>query len=158
MAEGLVPTSFDWVRGRAECSLYKVFKELLVGVREDVDTRNSIQPNHNPKWSVGALSSNRFSVLREENTNGCPVNSSVEFILAKDHLEIVDDDETSPVSNTSPRLVATITLNNEGLCRLKVGDVELEQWQLRRMALESIFFGSGRKAANRVVTLPTGSY
>jgi hypothetical protein len=38
-------------------------------------------------------------------------------------------------------ITAGITLNNEGLCKLKVGETELDHWQVRRMALERLFFG-----------------
>jgi ornithine cyclodeaminase/alanine dehydrogenase-like protein (mu-crystallin family) len=38
-------------------------------------------------------------------------------------------------------LQASITLNSDGQCKLKVGNDELEQWQVRRMALETLSFG-----------------
>lgn len=41
------------------------------------------------------------------------------------------------------KLRATITLNNEGRCMLKVDGEELEPWNVRRMALEDLFFGKG---------------
>jgi hypothetical protein len=36
-----------------------------------------------------------------------------------------------------------VTLNDEGECRLKVGDDELEEWQVLKRALETLFFGDG---------------
>jgi hypothetical protein len=35
---------------------------------------------------------------------------------------------------------ATPTVNDEGKCRLKVNGIEREFWQVRRMALEKLFF------------------
>ncbi len=36
----------------------------------------------------------------------------------------------------------TLTLNNKGQCRLRIdGGEELEQWQVRRIMLEELFFG-----------------
>lgn len=37
---------------------------------------------------------------------------------------------------------ATITLNDEGECRLKINGLERETWQVRRTALERLFFGT----------------
>jgi len=38
--------------------------------------------------------------------------------------------------------VATVGLNDEGRCILRLEDMtELEQWQFRKRALESLFFG-----------------
>ena len=39
--------------------------------------------------------------------------------------------------------VIDVTLNNEGFCRLTVSGKEgdFEQWQVRKMALEKLFFG-----------------
>src|SRR5580698_1278026 len=96
MVENPVPVNFNWVRGRAECSLYKVFKELLVGVRADVDERNAIRQGERTKWSVGAESSNRFSVFREEEWEGRMLNSSIEFVISDNRLEIFDDDGKAP--------------------------------------------------------------
>jgi hypothetical protein len=39
------------------------------------------------------------------------------------------------------QFTGALTLNNNGECRLRVKDEELEQWQVRRMALEELFFG-----------------
>jgi hypothetical protein len=40
----------------------------------------------------------------------------------------------------SPSLRRPQTINDEGKCRLKVGGIEREFWQVRRMALEALFF------------------
>ncbi len=39
------------------------------------------------------------------------------------------------------KIVASPTLNNGGRCVLKVDGVELEQWQFRKMVLETYLFG-----------------
>ena len=35
---------------------------------------------------------------------------------------------------------ATLTINNEGICKLKIGDEEYTNWQVRKKALEKCFF------------------
>jgi hypothetical protein len=39
------------------------------------------------------------------------------------------------------KCIATLTLNNEGECRLLVNGQELEEWQFRKMMWEELFFG-----------------
>jgi hypothetical protein len=35
-----------------------------------------------------------------------------------------------------------LTLSNDGHCRLKVGDVEYDLWQFRKLSLENVLFTS----------------
>jgi hypothetical protein len=42
MTEIPIPVELDWVNARAECSLGEMFKELELGVQEDVDSINSL--------------------------------------------------------------------------------------------------------------------
>jgi len=37
-------------------------------------------------------------------------------------------------------LEATLTLNDSGECRVKIGGQEYELWQMRKKALENLFF------------------
>ena len=123
-------TTFNWVVERTKCSAQQVFKELELGVKEDADTMNSQRPPHaHYKFTVCQLAGGRFSVIREE-PRGIP---SVEFVLEGNQIRVSINDVV--------KFTATLTLNNEGQCRLKVKDAELEQWQFRRMALEDLFFG-----------------
>lgn len=125
-------TNFNWIKARADCSLAQVFKQLELGVRNDVDTANAqrmAEDRH--KFSISA-SAGRFSVTRESSR---AVPLSVNFSLEGDEIVVCAGNEII--------LRATITLNNEGRCMLKVDDEELEQWQVRRMALEDLFFGKG---------------
>jgi hypothetical protein len=125
-------TNFNWIKARADCSLAQVFKQLELGARNDVDTANAqrmAEDRH--KFSI-STSAGRFSVTRES-SRALPL--SVDFSLESDEIVVCTGNEII--------LKATITLNNEGRCMLKVGDEELEQWHVRRMALENFFFGKG---------------
>jgi hypothetical protein len=125
-------TNFNWIKARADCSLAQVFKQLELGARNDVDTANAqrmAEDRH--KFSISA-SAGRFSVTRES-SRALPL--SVDFSLEGNEIVVCAGNEII--------LKATITLNNEGRCMLKVGDEELEQWHVRRMALENFFFGKG---------------
>jgi hypothetical protein len=121
--------SFDWVRARAECSPWKVFKELEQGARDDVDAINSQRQLEDVfKYTVARASETRFSVLCE----GVRRRGSVDFLLSDEEI-IVNEGE-------SVILKATLTLSNKRQCRLKVNGEELEQWQFRKRALEGLFF------------------
>jgi hypothetical protein len=134
MTDGPVPLDFDWVAARSECSLYRVFRELREGVTQDVEKRNTCKQPDNPnKWTVGAASDKAFTVFREE-TKFHPKFASVDFLLSDEGVTIVDWKKT--------KFTATLSLNNEGRCIFKIGKTELEQWQVRRMALENLFFGA----------------
>ena|SRR5579871_4857159 len=135
MKSDSIPEVFDWVKARAECSLLNVFKALELGVREDVDNiKGLINPKENIRF--GVESSNRyFSVVRVDN----PITGigwSVNFRCLLEHITVnLGSDKGEELMFT-----ASVTLDNDGRCKLKVGEENLEQWQVRRKALEGIFF------------------
>ena len=57
----------------------------------------------------------------------------VEFVLSDKRIEILEDGKV--------KTSASIALNNEGRCMLVAAGSELESWQLRKMALDNLFFG-----------------
>jgi hypothetical protein len=124
--------TFDWVKARAYCSLAHVFKQLELGARNDVDIANRERQSGVPHTFSISTEPGRFSVIR---SSGMALPVSVEFSL--------EGHEIVACIGNQILLQATITLNNEGRCMLKVGGEELEQWHVRRMALEDLFFGKG---------------
>jgi hypothetical protein len=73
---------------------------------------------------------NRFSVVLQ--STGLE-SRSVVFEQTEVGVVVKDGDDNEV-------LEATLTLNNQGECRLKVGKEELEFWQFRRLVLEDFFF------------------
>jgi hypothetical protein len=120
---------FDWVTERSSCSLPKVFKELRLQIEEDVKTRNALRPNNSPYEFSVAESGNGFTVLLEAKD----VHRSVVFGLAE-HAISVRGDEGNPMFEV------TLTFSDKGECRLNVSEEQLDLWQLRRKALEELFF------------------
>lgn len=130
MSDAFLPTEFDWVRARSNCSLPVIFKVLHLGAQNDVQTMGSLAvAAGQPRFSVTPMVRGRFSVVREDGA----FPESVNFVLANGAITAQDDQGTVLVA-------ATITLNNAGQCRLKVETEELEQWQFRRKTLEKLFF------------------
>jgi hypothetical protein len=129
-----VPEQFDWVHARSECSLPNIFKELEQGVRDDLEAAQSLVPQNNElKFSLAKASPKRFSAVRVDDPMRS-ISNAVDFVCARDKIEVYDNSNQLLYS-------ATLTLNNEGKCRLLVEGTELAHWQFRRMALEKLFFG-----------------
>jgi hypothetical protein len=109
-----------------------VFSQLFIDTEQDINGVNLLPTTPGyppPAFAVKRNEAgNAFVVFEAGNTN-----AMVKFMLAQDRIAIALPD--------GKQLAITLTLNNEGLCKLKVnGEGELEQWQVRRMALESFFF------------------
>ena len=122
---------FDWVTERANCSVEKVFRSLELGAKSDVDRRNaSRKEGETIKWNT-ASSGNRFSVFRD---GGDWKPKSIEFIRDAEGVLVEEDGVQA--------FYASLTINDNGHCRLRVEKRELEEWQVRRRALEDLFFQS----------------
>jgi hypothetical protein len=136
--EGKKVTNFNWIKAKADCSLAQVFKQLELGAANDVDAANEQRkPEDRHTFSISSAHG-RFSIARESRS-ALPV--SVDFSLEGDEIVVCTGNEII--------LRATITLNNQGRCMLQVDGEELEQWQVRRMALEDLFSGRGGSQAAR---------
>jgi hypothetical protein len=92
----------------------------------------------NPKEEIYfqvTASSKQFAAVRiDDATRG--ISESVDFRLGDGTITV------HRVGTKGEELLFTadVTLDNEGQCKLRVGDDNLEQWQVRRMALERLFF------------------
>jgi hypothetical protein len=125
---------FNWVSARAECSIGPVFMRLYLGCADDAQERNRILANDESQTRR-----RHFSVIQNEAKNIFQVaedtdpRSVVTFSLHTDRVEIKTPDKT---------LSVTLTIDAEGDCKLQVdGEQELSQWQVRKLVLESLFFG-----------------
>jgi hypothetical protein len=119
----------DWVTARSLCSLPNVFKELRLQVEEDVKTRNALRPENSPYEFSVTENGGDFTVFLEAED----VRRSVIFTLAEHAIEVRD-------SRGKATFDVSLTLNEEGACKLSVQDKERELWQVRRMALEDLLF------------------
>jgi len=136
MTDQTTPTNLDWVTERSKCSLFAVFKQLQAEVQEDIQKMQAILGANSNRLSFVRASDRNFSVNRtDKDVFPTPIERSVDFALEQSEIIVVNIDNEIAAR-------ATITLNDEGRCMLKVNDRELEHWQFRRMALERIFFGS----------------
>jgi hypothetical protein len=132
-SENVIPEELNWVKARHECSLVQIFKTLELGVKSDIDAINAlILPGVMLKFHLASHGS-RFSATCEVNGQH---SHSVDFGLKDNEISISEDN--------TPKFAATLALTNTGACKLRVGNEELEQWQVRRKALETFFFDQNR--------------
>ena len=126
---------FDWVKALSSCSLSIVFERLRQDVENDVKTRNELRVKdlradgfgYEFSFTGGSYS---FKVILDSNQK----REVVTFKLGDKSISATD-------SQGDLLFDATLTLNDEGECRLKIEGEEHDLWHVRRMALEHIFFG-----------------
>src|ERR1700683_2750192 len=121
----------NWVKARAECSFEKIFKQLQLGAKSDVDAANELRQGAAMviRFELTEYGDSRFAVMRSEQ-QGAAV---VEFSFRQSHIEIKTPD--------GGEMKAPPPLNADGEGRLVVQGHELELWKVRRSALEGLFFG-----------------
>lgn len=119
----------DWVKERAKCTALWVHQRLLEQTKLDVETRNE---------QVKGRGSYAFSVQEEQGYFLVGIHRSGPMKFVKVQL----DGERIRVSGDDGQLMieGAVTLNDAGECRLQVGELELEEWQFRRRALEELLF------------------
>jgi hypothetical protein len=130
-----IPRELDWVTKRAECSPASIFDTLKLGLESDVAARNKTFGN-SPKCRFILTAKESHCVVTvdcaNENT-GMGFHKSVVFVLTSAGI-LVKEPEGKEL------LRATLTLSDDGECRVKVGEQEYELWQFRKQALEDLFF------------------
>ena len=128
---GSVPQNLDWIAVRNACTLAAVFSELRFAVEGDVNKINAAHRlDGDEAFTVKTIEPNGFVVYKVCDGS----TKSVRLFLEVDRIGIYDD-------FNGQKYAAGITLTNEGRCILRIAGEELEHWQVRRMALETLFFG-----------------
>ena len=124
---------FRWVKAQRECSPFEVFTLLRAGCTQDVQDRNDMRvmdPTFGSPFGFKLTSqSEKFFVLREGNQ----ISASVAFEWNSGGVTVRD-------GNDAPMLQAALVIDDEGLCRLRVGIEDLTFWQFRKRALQDLFF------------------
>jgi len=125
-----VPQDLNWVTAVASCSAKHIFTELRLGIEEDVKEANE-RVKDRRTFDIRANSDmTMFSVFQVGS-----MHQEVRFFVGPNFIKI----QRAPEDN----LMVKFSLNRQGRCRLWINTgEELEQWEVRKMALEKLFFGS----------------
>ena len=119
------PADFDWVTTRHKCSLVQMFEAMKVMAERNVATRNAlIAGGGRTVCSFSTQSTDVFVVTG--------FGRGVSFCLCPDSIDVQSDQDT--VTHL------TLTLTDSADCKLKLGDDNLEPWQVMRRFLEPVLF------------------
>jgi hypothetical protein len=121
----------DWVTERSQCSPALVFEKLKSDIEKDVKLRNAILPSGSPYAFRLDISSDHLIVLLDgvAGNHSVALSLSGKFIIA-----------TSSNGNLREIFKATLTLDENQECKLKINGTEHNFWRVRQMLLEDLFF------------------
>ena len=129
------PDDFDWVGAQATCNAASMFERLRTRVREDVNKRNALFDRHDGWRFEFSEEGDQFEVARI--VGGSPTDPQVgavaRFERAGGRIHVTCED-------TDVDFTAMVTIDTTGACRFVVGEAMYSDWEIRRMALEVLFF------------------
>ncbi len=126
-----VPLELNWVEKRVACSAEQLFKEIQTGIENDIASMNAIPPSEG-NFVAQLTSDGKVLVVAH---NGPWSKGRVKLFVQSGKIEVRNE-------ITQTQWWAAVIFSDEGRCRLRLEDGrELEQWQFRKKALESLFFG-----------------
>jgi hypothetical protein len=135
MAQEHPPEDFDWVNAQATCTTSSMFQRLRTRVREDVQKRNGVF-NRQDGWKFEFFEEgDEFEVSRvvPSGATGTRVVALVRFAREGRRIHVQGED-------IDVEFVAIVTLDASGDCRFVVGEALYSDWEIRKMALEMLFF------------------
>ena len=123
---------FDWVTAESTCTAASMFNRLRLGVRKDVERRNGLVGRTDNRVFELVEDDEGFEVTRAQaGTDG--VEAFVTFEHAGSRINIHGDGVDVDVT-------AVVGLNPGGDCRYFVGEAEYIEWEVRKLALDRLFF------------------
>ena len=125
MATDQMPDDFDWVGPQSSCTARAMFARLLSEVRKDVERRNGV---------IGRDDGWRFEFLEDEDVFEVSREGAVVTFERQGRRIHVHGD------GVDVEFTAIVALDVHGKCRFIVGEAEYPDWEVRRMALEQLFF------------------
>ena len=135
MSQEHASDEFDWVTAQAKCSAAEMFDRLRTRVREDVQRRNGVF-NRNDGWKFEFHDDgDAFEASRAVASGGAGarVTAAVTFERVGRRIHVHGEE-------VDVEFTAVVTLDVTGLCRFVVGEAVYSDWEIRRMALEQLFF------------------
>ena len=128
------PDNFDWVAAQSRCSAASMFDDLETGVKEDVQRRNALPDRDDGSTFEFHDDEEGYEVSRLASRFNPPrIEATVRFNLAGRRIQVLGD-------GIDLDITAVVVLDAAGVCRFVVGEVMYAAWEIRRMALEQLFF------------------
>lgn len=135
MTRDHAPEDFDWVSAQAACSPASMFERLRAGVKQDVERRNALVRSDDGSRFEFSEDSEAFDVTRLEGSRFADprITALVRFEPAGSRINVHGED-------VDVDFTAALTLDPAGHCRFVIGEALYAEWEVRRMALELLFF------------------
>ena len=132
MAAGSGDDNFDWVTAQAACSAAIMFQKLLDGARSDVDRRNGAAFGRKDNWRFEFhVDEDEFEVTRH--AGAAKDTAFVTFTREGPRINVVGD-------GVDVQFTAIVGINAHGDCRYYIGEAEYLGWEVRKLALDQLFF------------------
>jgi len=131
MAQEHVPDDFDWVGAQAKCTAGLMFERLRTRVEEDVRRRNSLLDRQDGWKFEFYAEDGMFEVSRLIRAGKVGAVVQFERVGRRIHVQGEDIDVD---------FTAIVSVDTTGVCRFVVGEALYSDWEIRRMALELLFF------------------
>lgn len=144
MAAEYASDDFDWVAAQAKCRAHVMFTRLQKSIAEDVRKRNELSDEPGDSTFEVEAQDDGFEVLRSVPSpfSGSKIVASVKFGRAGRRIHVQGD-------GVDVDFTAVLTLDASGACRFVVGEAIYSEWEIRRMALEELFFEQEEPDADR---------
>jgi len=141
MSQDHAPEDFDWVSAQARCSAAETFERLRDGVKADVQRRNSLLVSGDGWKFEFDEDDDGFEAVRvvAQRFIGSSGSAAVRFERIGPRIQIQGD-------GIDVDLTAVVTLDATGACRLVIGEAMYAEWEVRRLALELLFFEESEDA------------
>ena len=128
--QAMKPSDFDWVTARAQCSPLSMCAQLKADIEKNVESMRSLSKARGSEIPIAAFDNGQsFGVSRRTYVG----EIGVIFTLRNEEIRVSSKE-------VKVDFVATLTLSDDGECRLLVDGKELDRWQVLRRALEPLFF------------------
>ena len=137
MAAGSNEDNFDWVSAQAGCSATQMFQRLQDGTRADVERRNSATFGRTDGWRFEFHEDEEgFEVVRIADSSRD--SGFVTFQREGPRITITGD-------GVDVHMTAIVGINPHGDCRYFIGEGEFLAWEVRKQALDQLFFGDSEE-------------
>jgi hypothetical protein len=129
---------FDWVAAQSNCTAESMFARLRAGVQKDVDRCNTLVDGQSHRFELNDDSDDdgdRFEVSKVTQSGFSTAKTLAFVTFTREGRRIHVAGEGVDVDFT-----AIVAVNADGLCHFFVGEIEYAEWQVRKLALEHLFF------------------
>jgi len=124
--------NFDWVGAQARCGVTEMFQKLQDGAQADVERRNGAGFGRDDNWRFEFhAGEDGFEVVRIADSS--KDGAAVTFEREGPRINIAGD-------GVDVRITAVVGINPSGDCRYFVGELEFLGWEVRKQALDQLFF------------------